>query len=130
VWPRLIALLGTAQERAASGADTYLERVVAAQGGSTQDVAVNAAAWRNSASDGRPLADLLRVPAWWSVNALANGATPLQALAYGGTVLDRIMGTQVVDAGRTADGVVITASRVSGTIWKSETKGKRDVTAE
>src|SRR5882724_2763172 len=54
VWPRLIALLGTAQERAASGADTYLERVVAAQGGSTQDVAVNAAAWRNSASDGRP----------------------------------------------------------------------------
>lgn len=114
VYARLLFLLSSAQEQAASGAGSYLSRVIAAQGGSTDDFAVNAAAWRGIASDGRSLADLLRIPVWYTMNALSGGSTPGQALGIGGNLLDRIFSTQVTDAGRTSDGVAVTASGVSG----------------
>lgn len=115
VYPRILMLVSEAQERSASGATEFLEAALSAQGDKTADLAlVNAAAFRGLASDGRSLATLLNVPLFSAINALARGVTPAQALGLGAAMLDRIVATQVVDAGRVSDGVAIAGSRVAG----------------
>lgn len=64
------------------------------------------------ASDGRDLASLLQSPLIQTLMAMKDGASVGQGLALGGSALDRIFATQVIDAGRVADGVGITATTV------------------
>lgn len=109
-WPmlslRLAALLASAQQAAASGADAYVESVV----GETEAAgAVSAAALAGVASDGRPLESLLQQPAIATRVAMAQGATRTEGFAVGEASLRMILRTQVADAGRVADGVAIAA---------------------
>lgn len=110
--PRFLAILTAAQARAASDATAYLDAALKAQGADSPDVLaqVNSRAFAGVASDGRDLLSLLQSPLFQTMAALGQGASPGQALAIGGSVLDRITATQTIDAGRTADGVGIAAS--------------------
>lgn len=112
VAPRVAKILTAAQHKAADESNGYLSRALSVQGVDDVAALVNAAAFAGVASDGRSLATLLQSPLVQSLMALQQGASVAQALAVGGSVLDRIVGTQAIDAGRVADGVGITASTV------------------
>lgn len=112
VQPRVATILKAAQHKAADESNGYLDRALRAQGFDSPEAQVIASAFAGVASDGRDLASLLQSPLIQSLMALAQGASVPQALAIGGSVLDRIVGTQTIDAGRVADGVGITASTV------------------
>lgn len=57
------------------------------------------------ASDGRPLGSLLYRPIVQARTALGQGSSLADSLRAGGNLLDRIVSTQVVDAGRAAESV-------------------------
>lgn len=101
VWPPLVA----AQLAAAAAAEPYV-RDIAPDSGRARLVP---GGFAGVASDGRPLASLLMMPAIATLAGLRSGATPERALAAGATSLDMIVRTQVADAGRAAVGVAIAA---------------------
>lgn len=108
--PAALVELSTAQATAAAAADPYLDAVA---GGSP--ARVNAMSLAGIASDGRPLASLLYLPAITALEQIGAGNSPSRALATGAFELDLITRTQVADAGRVADQVAITGHRqVSG----------------
>lgn len=84
---------------------------VAETAGSTTQAPVNPVAFAGVASDGLPLAPLLFLPAVTVLGALGAGAPAGKALAAGRATLDMIVRTQVADAGRSAVGVAMAASR-------------------
>lgn len=104
--PRTQAGLIAAQAAAAGLADGYTDRAL---GSREADARVVPRAFAGVASDGRPLITLLQQPLFTTLRLIAGGATPAQALASGGFLLDMIVRTQVADAGRTAVGAAITA---------------------
>lgn len=108
---RLLVALTAAQRESAGEADAYLGAVLAAQNLEVEPVRINPAALAGIASDGRSLETLLRQPVITAKVALAGGATPSRAMASGQAALQMIVGTQVADAGRVADGVALTAQR-------------------
>lgn len=59
------------------------------------------------ASDGRPLESLLATPAETALDALRAGRTPVAALAAGRASVERIVRTQITDAGRVSAGVAV-----------------------
>lgn len=108
--PQALALLGTSQAVAAAAAGTYIDDALEAQGMAAAAAGrINPGAFAGVASDGRPLASLLLQPAGTALDQLRAGASPARAMSSGLFTLDLIARTQVADAGRTADGVAITA---------------------
>lgn len=104
--PLLYALLANAQRDAASEADSYLATILGGQDiPSIPAGDVVPDAFSGIASDGRDLASLLYEPVIATKAAIGRGATVNRATAVGEYQLMRIVGTQVADAGRVADGV-------------------------
>lgn len=107
--PRLVVLMVAAQVRAGRESDAYVGTAVAELGlPDRQDGAVSPRGLAGVASDGRPLDSLLYEPV---IAARAAGArfalNTAQALEIGRKRLDRIVTTQVADAGRAAESVAM-----------------------
>jgi len=116
VRPSLVGLVMVAQRQAASGADDYTAAVLEAQGiPDTAGGEIVPAQFAGVASDGRPLDSLLYEPVITTKVAIGRGAPAREAAAAGLAQLLMVVGTQVADAGRTADGVAIaTRPRAGG----------------
>lgn len=100
----LTTVLTGAQERAAAGVEPYLKEVLGELGLSNDAVgAVNPGAFAGYASDGRDLQSLLQQPAVVAKDATKRGYSPKAGKDVGGRLLDRIVRTQVADAGRAAE---------------------------
>ena len=107
----LLVLLIAAQQEAAGSAGEYVAAALTEQAITAEPARINPAAFAGIASDGRDLGTLLLQPIVTSKVALAAGATPARALAVGRAALQMIVGTQVADAGRVADGVALAGQR-------------------
>jgi hypothetical protein len=108
--PTLEAVVTRAQYQAAATADDYAMAALLAQDIDPTEVgAVAPQALAGLASDGRDLASLLVQPALTALSALSAGVDRGRAMASGLAALRMIVGTQVADAGRVADGVALTA---------------------
>lgn len=109
VLPEASGLMVEAQaEGAQVGAD-----YVAAEAeslGSSAGARVSPWGFAGAASDGRSLTSLLAQPFVQTLNALSMGAPADLALGFGAESLDRIVTTQIQDAGRTAEAVGIAAT--------------------
>lgn len=110
VGPAVFTITTGAQLKAASAADSNVSATLAAQGiTATTDGTVVAGALAGIASDGRDLASLLELSNYVALHAIRQGTSVENALTMGRKWLEQIVGTQVVDAGRVADGVAIAA---------------------
>lgn len=104
-----------AQLAAAVRGTRYVDDVVRAQGVSPAPAGrVNAAAMAGTASDGRPLATLLALPAHQTVGRISGGQSGEAAVASGRYQLMMFAATQVQDAGRMSASVGMTADRQLG----------------
>lgn len=113
--PRAVDVVARSQAAAAQGADGYVNDAIAAQVDRPERVPrVNAEAFAGTASDGRPLETLLRLPATQAGRASGAGMTSDAALSHGRFSLASLAATQVYDAGRLAVGVGITAHPQAG----------------
>ena len=109
---QMLALLVTAQQAAAEGAQDYVAAVVAEFGGrSEQEGKLNPAAFAGWAADGRSLESLLELPSITALTEIAAGVPEGHALERGRAQLLRMMSTEVADAGRSAVGASITTNR-------------------
>lgn len=98
------------QLSAAQGAQAFVTSAMLAQGAGVAQVAkLNPGALAGIASDGRPLATLLYVPAISTAQALQMGMTPASALAHGLSQMATMVATQIADTARTATSVAMTA---------------------
>lgn len=113
---RLFLTTARAQELAAVAAAQATDAILAENGGDvpTPDGEVVTAALAGIASDGRGLDSLLLQPLITTNVTRVAGASPLDALAAGRSVLTRIVGTQVQDAGHASTGLSIAARRRTG----------------
>jgi hypothetical protein len=108
----IIALLTGAQTAAASLAQPYVNALARAQGVTPAPQGIiNPAAFAGRGADGRPLTSLLMQPALRVLGLLAAGADQREAMASGLASLTRILATETADAGRTAVGAGIAASK-------------------
>lgn len=114
--PRIYSAAYAGQLAAASTASDYVTGVMDAQDGpaSAPPAAVDPTAFAGTASDGRPLATLLRLPIARTFTDLSAGASQTDALAHGEALLQMLVDTEVADAGRAADSTAITADRRAG----------------
>lgn len=109
--PRLFALTVGIQTAAANDGVAYVPRVL-------DELEIDAppagrvatGRFVGVASDGRPLASLLQEPIIATKSLIGSGASTTEAMAGGWSVLERIIATQIADAGRAAVSVGI-ASR-------------------
>ena len=112
---RLLPAVAAAQLSAATSATTYVSAALAEQNIDTQPVGrVQPDALAGVASDGRPLSTLLIVPLAAVKTLSARGVAVDRAMASGLAQLERIVVTQVIDAGRVAEGVAVAASPGAG----------------
>lgn len=110
IGPRLLVLVAAAQRAAATAGVAYIDEALDEQGITVRAVAdVDAAALVGVASDGRPLDSLLYQPIIDTKVRIANGAAAEVAASGAVSMLERIVATQVADAGRIATGIGITA---------------------
>lgn len=108
----LYLLVSAAQNQAAEGATAYVDAVLRAQGFESEPEAdVVAAALAGVASDGRPLPSLLYQAVIGTKANIGQGVGTQEALDAGMRQLQLIVETQVIDAGRVADGVAGNANR-------------------
>jgi hypothetical protein len=116
--PRLLVLLTGAQRAAASTANLYVADTFAEMGTTARPSGlVVPDAYAGVASDGRPLASLLTLPAITVKTSLIAGHGIDEAMASGQALAEMIGHTQVTDAGRTADqAAVVAQSRATGYI--------------
>ena len=101
--PAMLEELSMSQLLIASMSEAYLTALV----GSAAAGVVRPSAFAGIASDGRPLASLLSSPAVRALTLIARGVAVNAALDVASRQLGMIVGTQVQDAGRAADGVGI-----------------------
>ena len=107
-----VGVLRSAMMLAAASSSAYVDDVAGEYGlRDTPDGRPIAAAFGETASDGRDLASLIYHPAVAALEAIRDGASPRRALAAGRLSLDLIVRTQVADAGRTADQAAIVTRR-------------------
>lgn len=107
---QVLPVLESAQVAAATSGASYGAAAIAEQGAYVAPRAwVNPQTWAGFASDGRPLVGLLQSPAYRTLTAIKGGMSERDALGVGRRALDKILHTQVGDAGRTAAGVDIAA---------------------
>lgn len=105
----VLAITTAAQLAAAGDADPYLDQVVDGWDlPATTGPRINPRAFATGSS-GADLATMLYQPVIGSLLAIGAGSDPDQALTIGRHQLSTIVRTQVADAGRTADGVALTA---------------------
>lgn len=117
--PRIYSAAYAGQVSVASTASGYVSDALNAQIEAPRTAApvVDPAAFAGAAADGRPLASLLRLPLARTYTDLSAGFTPADAMGRGEALLRMLVDTEVADAGRTADGVAMTADhRVEGYI--------------
>jgi hypothetical protein len=108
--PEMLVLVSAAQLAAARQATPYVADVLAAQGLAASPTTAVPEQVSGVASDGRPLAGLLRSPMAAALTVLPTAGSQ-RAMAVGLAVLDMIVRTQVADAGRAADWVSAMGSR-------------------
>lgn len=105
-------VMRAAQLAVASDAQRYVNTALAIQDiDPDTDGIVVPAAFVGTASDGRPLDGLLRLPAQGVQDAIGQGVAVDVALAEGRHRLDRIVDTQTHDAARVSVGVATAAAR-------------------
>lgn len=121
--PEMLVLLSGTQLAAAQQADPYVAEVLALQGMAAPVTSAVPEKLAGVASDGRPLAGLLRSPMAASLAMLATGGDARRAMATGLVVLDMIVRTQAADAGRAADWMSALGSR-EVTVYTRMTVGK------
>lgn len=102
---RLVLIVSSAQTGVARRADDYVQ----AQTGVSADATVVASRFAGVASDGRPIESLLYSPVAHARSLYGSGLTDAQVMDSSLAVLDRIVRTQIADAGRLATQVAITA---------------------
>lgn len=107
----IFALISAAQEQAAVEAETYIRRAAAAQGITIEGPRVNPRRFAAIASDNRPLDTLLVSAPLKVAQGIRAGRTPAQAKHAGEMSIRRIIETQVPDAARAANSVVIATAR-------------------
>lgn len=104
--PQLLVVLMSGQRAAVDQAAAYVPAVLDELNVDSDPVgALAPAGFVGYASDGRALDSLLYQPIIRARTALGAGASLVDALGSGGALLDRIVSTQVVDAGRAAESV-------------------------
>lgn len=104
--PQLLVVLMAGQRSAVAQAVAYVPQVLDELNvNATPAAEVVPGALVGVASDGRPLDSLLYQAVVAARMALGRGVPLSRALGSGGAVLDRIVSTQVVDAGRAAESV-------------------------
>lgn len=109
--PRLLALTVGIQTAAANDGAAYVPRVLdELEIDAPPSGRVATGRFVGVASDGRPLASLLHEPVIATKSLIGAGASTTEAMAGGWSVLERIIATQIADAGRAAVSVGI-ASR-------------------
>lgn len=110
VAPRLTAVVVAGQVAAASQADTYVRRVLAEQNvNAPPEGRVSPRGFAGTAADGRSLTSLLAEPLIAAKVASGNGGSLAEIASAGLASLLRIIGSEIPDAGRTADGVAISS---------------------
>lgn len=107
----IFALISAAQEQAAVEAESYIRRAAAAQGITIEGPRVNPRRFAAIASDNRPLDTLLVSAPLKVAQGVRAGKTPAQAKHAGEMSIRRIIETQVPDAARAANSVVIATAR-------------------
>lgn len=113
--PEAFALVEAGQQTAARSGAAYSTAVIAAQTVPQPVGQVQSASLSGVASDGRPLENLLSLPAHQTVGRIGNGQPAGEALTSGRRQLGRLVVTQVADAGRQAASVGMVQDRsVSG----------------
>ncbi|WP_152486474.1 VG15 protein [Nocardiopsis lucentensis] len=100
-----VDVVTAAQFVTAEGAESYLDRVLPGE----PPARLNPRALAGVASDGRDLSTLLARPAITALGLIAKGASVERAMAAARVSLERIVRTQVADAGRAADLTGLTA---------------------
>jgi hypothetical protein len=112
VEPRATLAVAAGQLAAALAAEGYVEAALLAQGLDPAAVATLVPrSFAGVSSTGGDLAGLLRQSVSLTKFAVGAGAQRERAMAAGENFLDRAVGTQVADAGRTAVGTAIVARR-------------------
>lgn len=107
VGDRIFALIAVAQEQAASEAEAYARRALAAQRITIETPTMRPRSFAAVASDGRPLDSLLVAAPIRVAQQVRAGASPAQAMRAGEQRLRLIAETQILDAARAADSVVV-----------------------
>ncbi|MFC5802798.1 hypothetical protein [Streptomyces formicae] len=112
VGPKIVETVTAGQAAAAALADPYLNAVVAADGGDRAAGArIRPGAFAGYAADGRALDSLLYLPVITSKQAIAAGASEVEAMMRGLNQLLRMAASEVTDAGRSATGAGIAGRR-------------------
>lgn len=94
----------------AQGAQAFVTSAMLAQGAALETLGrIVPGSLAGIASDGRPLATLLYLPAMYTATALQAGMRPEEASAYGLSRMAAMVATQVADTARTATQVAMTA---------------------
>jgi len=107
---RMLPILLASQQAAATSASSYVDEALREQGLDLAPVGeLLPMSLVGSASDGRPLESLLLAPVRRVKQLSADGVPVSQAMRAGRASLERIVATQVADAGRVATGVEIAA---------------------
>ena len=107
--PRLFLLVTEMQRAAARDAIDYVPRVLAEQNIDVNpDGSIRTTQLAGVASDGRPLDSLLYEPVIRTKQLIGEGRGAREAAASGLTALERIIETQIADAGRAAAGIGVT----------------------
>jgi hypothetical protein len=116
--PTVVRIVTGAQHEAAAAADGNVTAALTVQGHRDDPAGrIHPAAFAGAASDGRDLATLLELSNVYALQQISGGATPTDALGVAGRWLATTVATQVIDAGRAATSVAITArSHVTGFI--------------
>lgn len=107
---QILAAVIAGQISAAQGAQAFVTGAMLAQGaGSGLLGTLVPGSLAGVASDGRPLASLLYVPAITTAQALQSGLSPEAAAVRGLAQMSAMVSTQVADSARTATSVAMTA---------------------
>ncbi|MFI1099790.1 hypothetical protein [Streptomyces melanogenes] len=107
---QILAAVTAGQLSAAQGAQLFVSASMAAQGAVAAPLGVlDPAALVGIASDGRPLASLLQLPAITTARSLAAGESAELAAVRGLTQMAMMAGTQIADTSRAATSVAMAA---------------------
>lgn len=117
VAPTLLAITSTAQDRIASGAQDYIPAVLE-DTGQTRAIApaarIDTRALIGVTGDGRPVESLLYGAVTNAKTAVADGATPYQALRAQSSWLSMTLGTLLSDTGRASESLGMGVRPVTG----------------
>lgn len=112
VGPRLVAVLTAGQTAAAADASDYIDAAVRAQGVDPEpEGRVVPEAFAGRAADGRPLDTLMLRTLITTKESIGRGLSVQEALGVGGRLMSMYMATEIGDAGRSAEGVGMHATR-------------------